>query len=420
MTLRLLFLDMNAYFASVEQQDSPELRGVPVGVIPVEAESSCCIACSYEARAFGVRTGTRVSDARALCPSIRLVRARPERYIETHHRIVATVDRHLPVETIHSVDEMSCRLMRNERERSAALAIARRIKRAVYEEVGVHLRCSVGLGPNVLLAKVACEMRKPDGLTVIDEDDLPGALHGLSLEDFPGIGPRMARRLARAGVGSVVELCARPKRDLHAIWGGIVGERWWHWLRGEETFLAPTRRRSVGHEHVLPPALRNDRGAWGVALHLLCKAATRLRSLRYWATHLHLFVRPMRDRDGEHGVWEGKARLGAVQDTPGLVETLRGLWARRPSRTPMIVGVSLTGLVPEGSAALPLFAGERRRVELSHAVDTINRRHGANAVYFGSMHGMRVPLRIPFSAIPEIPRATHAARLGLDRPLGGG
>lgn len=417
MTLRILFLDMNAFFASVEQQDNPDLRGRPVGVVPVEVDSSCCIACSYEARAFGVRTGTRVTDARALCPEIRLVPSRPELYIRTHHRIVATVERHLPVHTVHSVDEMSCRLMRNEQDPAVAAAIAQRIKDAVYGDVGEHLRCSVGLAPNVLLAKVACDMHKPDGLTVIDHGDLPHALHALDLEDLPGIARRMRARLNSAGVHTVAELCAWPRRDLHDIWGGIVGDRWWHWLRGDETHLAPTHRRSVGHEHVLPPRLRNDRGAWGVVLHLACKAAMRMRALRYWATHIHLFVRAMRDHEGRHVLWEGRARLPAVQDTPGIIEALRTLWRDRPRHTPMIVGVSLTGLIPETSAPIPLFPGERRRVGLSHAVDTINSRHGPNAVYFGSMHGMRVPLRIPFSAIPEVPTATHADRLGSTRSL---
>ncbi|HHN77414.1 MAG TPA: DNA polymerase [Phycisphaerales bacterium] len=406
MTLRMLFLDMNAYFASVEQQDNPDLRGRPVGVVPVDVDSSCCIACSYEARAAGVRTGTRVSEARRRCPGIALVRARPERYIEIHHRIVATVEKHLPVETVHSVDEMSCRLMRNEREPADAVAIARRMKQAVYDEVGGHLRCSVGLAPNVLLAKVACEMHKPDGLTVIDHGDLPGALHHLDLRDLPGIARRMEARLHAAGVETVADLCARPKADLRRIWGGIVGERWWHWLRGDETHLAPTRRRCVGHEHVLPPHLRTDRGAWGVALHLACRAAMRMRKLRYWATHLHLFVRPMKENGGP--LWEGRARLGSVQDTPAIVEKLRTLWAQRPRRRPMIVGVSLTGLIPDRSATRPLFPGERRRVGLSRTVDTINERHGPNAVYFGSMHGMAVPLRIPFGGVPEVPRATHA------------
>lgn len=410
--LRVLFLDMNAFFASVEQQDKPELRGRPVGVVPVAVESSCCIACSYEARAFGVKTGTRVSDARERCPGIVLVRARPDLYIETHHKIVAAVEAHLPVETVHSVDEMSCRLMRNERDPAAAVRIAMEMKRAVYEEVGEHLRCSVGLAPNVLLAKVACGMQKPDGLTVIDHGDLPGALHGMELQDFPGIAGRMGARLNAAGVRTVAELCARPRSDLHDIWGGIVGDRWWHWLRGDETWEPPTRRRCVGHEHVLPPELRNDRGAWGVVLHLACKAAMRMRKLRYWATRLHVFVRPMPSGGEVPPVWEGKTGLGAVQDTPGIVEVLRGLWAGRPAGRPMIVGVSLTGLVPDCSATRPLYEGERRRVGLSRTIDTINERHGLNAVYFGSMHGMKVPLRIPFGGVPEVPAATHAEVLG--------
>src|SRR5436309_2030075 len=107
--VKWLFLDLNAYFASVEQQVTPALRGQPVAVVPTMAETTCCIAASYEAKTFGIKTGTLVAEAKNLCPGIHLVEARHALYVRYHHAIVAAVDSCIPVESIVSIDEMACR-----------------------------------------------------------------------------------------------------------------------------------------------------------------------------------------------------------------------------------------------------------------------------------------------------------------------
>jgi len=124
MDINYLFLDMNSYFASVEQQLRPELRGKPVAVVPMLAETTCCIAVSYEARRYGIKTGTRVQDARLLCPRLELVEARPKEYIRIHHQILRAVDTVLPVEAVLSIDEMVCKLMGREKEPAHALRLA--------------------------------------------------------------------------------------------------------------------------------------------------------------------------------------------------------------------------------------------------------------------------------------------------------
>ncbi len=118
--LNWLFVDLNSYFASVEQEARPELRGRPVGVVPMMADTTCCIAASYEAKAFGVRTGTIVADAKRMCPEIVLVEGRHELYTEYHHRVVEAVESCVPVTAVCSIDEMACRLMGRERPLLAA------------------------------------------------------------------------------------------------------------------------------------------------------------------------------------------------------------------------------------------------------------------------------------------------------------
>ena len=128
--LRWLFLDLNSYFASVEQELRPELRGRPMAVVPLLADTTCCIAASYEAKGYGVRTGTQVGEAKRLCPGIVLVEARHELYVDYHHRVVEAVESCLPVTSVMSIDEMACRLLGREQPLLAALELAREVKAA--------------------------------------------------------------------------------------------------------------------------------------------------------------------------------------------------------------------------------------------------------------------------------------------------
>ena len=146
-TVEWLFLDLNFYFASVEQQDRSELRGRPIGVVPVKTDNTCCIAASYEAKAFGVKSGTMVRDARVLCPHIELVEARPKLYVEYQQKIIQAVEEQIPISRVLSVDEMCCRLLGRERYLPNATTIGYRIKQSL-RSLGPALRCSIGLVPN--------------------------------------------------------------------------------------------------------------------------------------------------------------------------------------------------------------------------------------------------------------------------------
>lgn len=397
--MRVLFMDMNAYFASVEQQVRPELRGKPVGIVAVNTDSTCCIAASYEAKKFGIKTGTIVGKARRMCPALRIVEARPALYVRYHHAIIAAVETCLHVDAVHSIDEMSCRLMGQEKQPERAAELARTVKVALRSRVGEYLRCSIGLAPNRFLAKVAADMQKPDGLTVINSEDLPARLYRLKLDDFPGIGPRMLRRLNSYGVHSVEQLCALSEKEMKEIWHSVVGQVWWQWLRGEDPPEAPTHRRTVGHSHVLPPDLRNDPAARAVLVRMIHKAAARLRRLRYWARQMSVQVDFMNDE-----WWQDGAKLGLCQDTLTMLEAFAEMWQRKPAGKPLKVGVTLFDLVSDESAAMPLFAAEQNRVHLAQTMDQLNERFGPHTVYFGSMYGAQntAPMRISFTSIPDL------------------
>jgi len=403
MEVNYLFLDMNSYFASVEQQLRPELRGKPVAVVPMLAETTCCIAVSYEAKRYGIRTGTLVQDARLLCPELKIVEARPKEYIRVHHQILQAVDSVLPVEAVLSIDELVCKLMGREKEPAHALRLAEQVKRAIYRQVGVELRCSVGLGPNRFLAKVAAEMHKPDGLTLLQPSDLPQRLYSLQLCDLPGIGPNMERRLFKHGVTSVEQLYRLSALELAQVWGSqIHGFTWWHRLRGADLPEAPTRRRSLSHSHVLPPVFRSEANARAVLTRLVHRAAARLRHEGYWAGSVALFVRFLEGT--EKRSWEAHRRIQPSQDTLSLLRVSLQLWQQKPEGTPFKVGIALGHLIPELELNGPLFESEQKLLRLAQAMDRANKKYGPQALYFAGMHRTEqsAVTRIAFSRIPDL------------------
>ena len=401
MPLRVLYLDMNSFFASAEQQLRPELRGRPVAVAAVDVDSTCCIAASHEAKQLGIRTGTPVWQARK-CKGLQVVVARPEVYVQIHHQIIEAVESCLPVHAVHSIDEVSCRLARNQTEPSVAAELAHRVKRAVRNRVGSCLSCSIGLAPNRLLAKVAADMRKPDGLVAMTERDLPQVLYPLHLDDLPGIGPRMLKRLNSIGVTTISQLYQLSESRMRQVWRGVVGQRWWHWLRGDDWPEPPTRRSTVGHSHVLPPELRTEQGSQAVLIRMIHKIGARLRRINYWAGRMEVYVSFTFREEG----WSGSIALGLCQDTQTMIEAFHALWRRRPEcGRPIQVAVTLYDLVPDRSAGSPLFPAEQRRLNLAQTLDRLNNRFGPDTIYFGGMHGMAgaAPTRIAFNQIPELP-----------------
>ena len=416
-----LFLDLNSYFASVEQELDPRLRNRPVAVVPSMVDTTCCIAASYEAKAFGVKTGTQVGEAKRMCPGLVLLEGRHEVYVQYHHRIVQAVESCIPVRSVMSIDEMACNLIGREQFLPAAMQIARRVKQAIREQVGSTLRCSVGLAPNRYLAKIAGDMEKPDGLTALTHDLLPQALLRLGLRDLVGVGSRMEQRLHARGIRDMAALLACSPEQLRTAWGSVQGERLWHWLRGADFHDAEREDpKSIGHQHVLPPELRTLDGAYAVAHKLLHKAAMRLRAAHMWAGEISLALRfsvPEQAARRKHhsGIpqqsWSQALRLVECQDTQTLIEGLQKLWAARPAdplqQKPFMVSVTLSALVPEQLHSLNLFAqqeGEENRTAITRTLDGINAKYGAHTLYFGGMLLARAaaPTRIAFASIPDL------------------
>lgn len=400
MALRFLFVDFNSYFASVEQQMRPELRGKPVGVVPVMTDTTCCIAASYEAKRFGVKTGTLVRDAKEMCPDLRIVEARPPLYVEFHHALVSAVESCVPVYRILSIDEMGCELTGSQQRRENAVALAHRIKKTIAQRVGTELRSSIGIAPNLFLSKTASDMEKPDGLVVIEEGDLPDCLYNLELNDLSGVGRKMKVRLNRFGIYTVKDLCEANRAMLRAVWHGIEGDRMYDNLRGKFVRSPESHRASIGHSHVLPPSLRTDEAAFSVMHRLVQKAATRLRSYGLSTGALHIGVKY---RNGVR--WREEAHFNSTQDDVVLIRALEMLWQSRPPipSNPLAVGIVLFRLGKNQENTLSLFEREKNNAALNKALDKLNERYGANTIYFAGAYAAReaAPARIAFTHIPD-------------------
>ena len=408
-----LYIDFDSFFASAEQHLNPALRGRPVGVVPLISNHTVLIAASREAKQFGVKTGTPVIDARRLCPGVVLVPARHDAYVRLHHQIVGIVDSIVPVHRTRSVDEMFCQLLRNEQAR--AVEIGREIKAALVRDIGPVLTCSIGLAPNELLAKIAAEMQKPDGLVALSQADLPGPLLKLKLTDIPGIAKGNAARLAAVRVTTIAELWALPRPHMRAIWGGVGGERFWAFLHGFEIEHEATQRSMFGHSRVLGWDWRSPERTEACARLLLVKATRRMRREEFSARVLSLGLRG-EDKNGKRGPgWFSEVRIPAFRDDHTALSALASLFAKAREQHALQrtkkVHVTLTGLVKSDSVQLDFLelqtnTHNRARWErLSDLTDALHERYKKLILTLGPQidsPGSYAGAKIAFGRIPDL------------------
>ena len=407
--LNALYVDFNSYFASVEQQLRPELRSKPIGILAVMAETTCCIAASYEAKAFGIKTGTSVRDARKLCKDMIFVEARPPLYVEYHHKLIAIVESCTHVEEVRSIDEMVCKLTGSQQVKENALKLAAEIKREMHKQYP-FIRCSIGIAPNTFLSKVASNMQKPDGCVVIEQHEIPEKLYTLKPRDLNGVGRQMEARLERYGITTIEALYAANRDQLRTAWGSIEGERMYDKLRGIEPYYVKSTRSSLGHSHVLPPEQRNLEGAKAVLHRLLQKAAMRMRSYELLTSHISVKIKFKHPKTKEITRFYNESDISATDNTLKLTDALEALFHGPPraclTLAPIAVSVNFTKLIYGHEIAQDLFTEKPSATEkkLNKAIDILNLKYGKNTVYLGGAHNALkdAPMRIAFTHIPDM------------------
>ena len=214
------------------QQAYPQLRGKPVGITPFETETdyTVIITCSKEAKARGVKNVMKKPEARRLCPDMIFVPQEPDLFRRAHNALCCAIHSVIPIDVRKSIDELAYRLDRN--DIADPLELTARIKLAIAEDVGKHITCSIGFGPNRDIAKIACKIDKPNGVTIWRPDKLSDILYPLPFDDILGIGGRMQVRLWKAGLYNMKALLSTDPKQMRKLWGNVTGERLWHALHG--------------------------------------------------------------------------------------------------------------------------------------------------------------------------------------------
>lgn len=394
-----LLFDLNSYFASCEQQDNPALRNRPLAVVPMLSDSTSVLAASIEAKRKGIKTGTRVSDAKKMCPGIHFVTTSHRKYIEYHEKVLKAVDEIIPIDQVLSIDEVSCRLMGTQRELGRAIELAKKLKRHVLNTVGECLTSSVGLGPNSLIAKIASDMQKPDGLVWIPKEDIAEKLGPLSVRVVPGIGEKTEIMLNQLGIHKIQDILRLTPAEARNKWGSILGTKVLQGLLGEAYLYEHGATKSIGHEHVLEPGLRNPAGSFSVAMKLLNKACVRIRKNHYRCGSMHLSIRLVNREKIEKSL-----SFSPTVDTGLLMKHLKKMWPSHFSARPLKVGIVLSGLSDNSDLQLSFFDIENSRREKAFEVaDLINQKMGSQTVFTANLLGLDQQARggIAFSRVPD-------------------
>jgi DNA polymerase-4 len=370
MTRWILHVDMDAFFAAVEQLDHPELRGRPV-VVGGLGPRGVVATASYEARAFGVHSAMPIAKARKLCPEAKFLSARFARYEEVAAQVRAILGSYSPDVEPLSLDEAFVDLTGTERLHGPPETVALAVQRRIQTEVG--LPCSVGLAPNKLLAKLASDVAKPGGVHTVREEDVDGFLSPLSVARLWGVGPQTARRLAEHGVQTVGDLRELDASLLHSWFGRSMGAHLWRLARGlDDSPVVPAREaKSISQEVTYPEDLFREEDVARELRRLAVSVATRLVEEGLLATTVRIKI-----RWADFTTRTRQARLPEPTDHPVLIaDEAVALLERGGAQAEAgvrLLGVGLAGLVPTTFRPLHLFAAHG----LTEALHQIRSRQG--------------------------------------------
>ena len=379
----IMHIDMNAFFASVEQQNNPELRGKPIAVIG-SAKRTVITTSSYEARAYGVKTGMNTWQAKLLCPHIMFVIGDNRKYTHTSAEIFKMMLQYTPLVEVFSIDEAFLDVTGSMSLYGSPENIAFLLKAQIQHHFGIT--CSVGIAPNKLLAKLASDMKKPDGLTVITPDAITQTLETVPAKDLCGVGSKTARQLALYGVTTCGQLGRYPVSVLRTRFG-IIGERLSQMGKGiDDSPVIPTEDadevKSVGHSMTLERDIEDRAEILKFLLQLSEMVGRRARCYHVWGKTITLSI-----RYSDFDTWAGKQEtlpnhinLSAdiYRAAVAILDTLK---LTQPIR---LLGVRLSNL-RYGSNQLPLFEDERKRLFLVNAMDEVNDRYGNFTLTYGSL-----------------------------------
>jgi DNA polymerase-4 len=396
----ILLVDMDAFFASVEQAHRPALRGQPVIVCGDPSRRGVVTAASYEARPSGVRAGMPLQEARRLCPEAHYVEGDPEKYVAISLALLNLYLTLTPDVEPFSVDEAFLSVGGTRGTLDEARAIAADLQRAIESRFG--LSASVGIGPNKLVAKMAAGLEKPRGLTALDEEGFRGAFWPQDVQSLWGVGPKLSERLRGLGIATVGDLARAPAEALKAAFG-IIGPQLREAAWGkDETPLVPyhegVEAKSMGHEVTLPEDCDDPAFLEGTLLRLSDQVARRLRTEGYLGRTVAV---KLRDRRFTTRIRQ-RALPEFSSDHRVVFEAARTLWRESWKGDPLrLVGVTVSSLErARPGEQTELFTPDRRAERLREALDRVRDKLGESSlVPAGTLTHRRRLGHVPFGRV---------------------
>ena len=368
----IMCVDMDAFFASVEQQANPHLRGKPIAVTGSGARTVITTA-SYEARRFGVKTGMNIYEAKKACPHLILVTGDNEKYTHTCRELTKIYAQFTPDAEVYSIDEAFLDITTTHHLFGGPEAIGISIKKIIKDRFGIN--CTAGIAPNILIAKLASDISKPDGLRWIRPDDVPNVLKDLPVKELWGIGSKIAERLAALGIKTCGEL-GRASASLLRNRFGIIGETLK--LMGMGICSRPViaeegEPKSIGHSMTLPKDIGDRNEIKAYILKLSEMVGKRARRYRYSGRKVSLTL-----RYPDFETFTKQTTLSQyANDTHIIYKSAADILGRvRLKDKIRLIGVCLSDITADEPHQPSLFENERRRKELLNIMDAVNDRFG--------------------------------------------
>jgi len=400
----IMHIDLNSCFATVEQQANPFLRNKPIAVAAYTTPNGCIVSPSIEAKRYGVKVGMPVREGKLLCPQLIILAPDPPKYRAVHRQFSKIFREFSPDVVPKSIDEAVINFSSTTSLYNEDLtSIAKRIKQRMREEIGEWISCSIGLGTNRFLAKLAAGLKKPDGLEVITHENLLATYEKLKLIDLCGINTRYQARLNAYGMYTPLDFYHAPIMKLQKqVFQSINGHYWYLRLRGWEIDAVNFGRKSYGQSYSLQKHTDDPRLLGGLLMKLTEKMGRRLRHSQYAASGIHVAV-VYQDWTYWH---TGRVFDNELFTTQELFQKVMLVFNKQPERKVVAkLAVSCYNLSPVQGVQESLFdTDHQKRRNVAKAVDEMNDRYGEYVITPALMMGLEQEIidRISFGGVKEL------------------
>lgn len=373
----VMHVDLNSAFATIEQQSRPLLRGRPVAIVNRRTEHTSIVTASYEAKAYGVKVGMKFINAKRLVPGLIGIESDPAKYRFVYHKLMAILNSYSPNVVMKSIDEgvIDFHNIPNVRP---LIEIGYEIKKRLQDEIGVSMRCNIGIGTSRFLAKTAAGLHKPDGLDVIDANNLRDTYKTMKLTDLTGIAGHLEGRLNAVGIYTPLEFLDASSLALEKVaFKSIIGGQWHKRLRGFEIDDGPIELKTIGRQYVLENRNLTDLEIKN-RLHFLCEAVgSRLRGQNKLARGVNIHVRTL-----DRGYWRASRMCQMPFCSSNTINSLaQQLFLGAPDNI-IEIGVRCYALTDGIDNQTNLFMDSiAREKQLIDSIDNINQRFGDRTIH---------------------------------------